>query len=190
AADEHRGISLLMADVAEVSQRTVQNWLAGEHVIQLPHITRLLRSQRTPQNIKDALMALITEGSGYSASSMTDADLDADGDGKVTCGDALLHVATACESSGTCVRNLVAALSDGQVDPDEYTNARWQLTHNITAIHRALAALDQGVDAQVKRRSAINHNFSDTYKSSSSPTNRQHPNPNNSRSGVDGQAQG
>lgn len=157
----------LIADEADVSQRTVQYWLAGDSLMQLPHITRLLRSTRIPDPIKHAINTLLLEGTGMSVTPAPDAtDLDANGDGRVDGMDALSHLATACEFTGNSSHGLVQALADGTIDEDEYTQVRRNIVYLQTASQKAIAAMDAGFTSQTKRRG----NLSGAYKFNSTRT--------------------
>ncbi len=152
--EETRGVTKLLADTADVDIRTVQRWINGQLHPGLPHLKRILCSIDVPAEIKAAFIDLIAEGSGYILVSMTDKDLDADHNGKVDCGDAMMHCANSSEFATICIRNMVQAMADGTITREEYDNCRRNIISSNESGLRALKAMDMGYESLVKRYKA------------------------------------
>lgn len=112
-----------VAVAAGCSTQTVGMWACETWEPSTDHIRRMIgRSADLPDGMKQDLLDWYVAGSSFrvvAADAPTDRELDANGDGRVTAHDALIHLGRAVCASAAAANEMTEALADGTVTPDE-----------------------------------------------------------------------
>lgn len=143
---------LLIADMADVSRTTVYRWLDGTSEPSWSSVRRILMSDELLPTQRDALLQVLLRGTGYGTprGPVTDAELDANGDGAVDAEDVIEALIELDEDDASVLRKALKELRDGRLTAEQ----RRELSRGFQTLKRLTEIAADALERVPSRQAA------------------------------------